>query len=110
MLTLAGRAVIGPLVLPGRSSCLGCMHRHRTDADPGWPVVARTLARQAPRAPMTISAMAAAFAAAQVLDLVDGGRAPATVNGSIEWTPDEALSGRRRSWPEHPDCGCLLLR
>lgn len=110
VLTLAGRAVVGPLVLPGRSSCLGCMHRHRTDADPGWPVVARTLARQAPRAPMTISAMAAAFAAAQVLDLVDGGRAPATVNGSIEWTPEEALSGRRRSWPEHPDCGCLLLR
>jgi hypothetical protein len=109
VLTLAGRAVIGPLVLPGRSSCLGCMHRHRVDADPGWPTVARTLARQAPRAPVTISAMAAAFAAGQILDLVDGTDTPITVNGSIEWTA-EGLSGRRRSWPEHPDCGCRLPR
>lgn len=109
VLSLAGRASIGPLVLPGRSSCLGCVHRHRIDADPGWPAVARTMARQAPRAPVTISAMAAAFAAAQVLDLLDGTDAPVTVNGSVEWTP-EALSGRRRSWPEHPDCGCRLMR
>ena len=109
MLALAGRAVVGPLVLPGRSSCLGCVHRHRIDADPGWPVVARTLARQAPRAPVTISAIAAAFAAGQVLDLVDATDIPVTVNGSIEWTAD-GLSGRRRSWTEHPDCGCRLLR
>ena len=109
VLTLAGRAVVGPLVLPGRSSCLGCMHRHRIDADPGWPAVARTLAWQAPRAPVTISAMAAALAAGQILDLVDGTDTPVTVNGSIEWTTD-GLAGRRRSRPEHPDCGCRLLR
>lgn len=109
VLTLAGRAVVGPLVLPGRSSCLGCMNRHRSDADPGWPVVARTLARQAPRAPVAISAMAAAFAAGQILDLVDGTGTPVTVNGSIEWTA-QGLSGRRRSWPEHPDCGCRPAR
>jgi hypothetical protein len=84
------------------------VHRHRIDADPGWPAVARTLARLAPRAPVTISAVAAAFAAEQILDLVGGTAAPATVNGSIEWTPD-CLSGRRRSWPEHPDCGSRLL-
>lgn len=109
VLTSAGRAMVGPLVLPGRSSCLGCMHRHRTDADPGWPAVARASARQAPRAPVTISAMAATFAAMQVLELLDGTETPVTVNGSVEWVPD-ALSGRRRSWPEHPDCGCSLLR
>lgn len=108
VLTLAGRAVVGPLVLPGRSGCLGCVHRHRLDADPGWPVVARTLARQAPRAPVTISAIAAAFAVGQILDLVDGADTPVTVNGTIEWTA-QGLSGRRRSWPEHPDCGCRLL-
>lgn len=105
VLTLAGRAVVGPLVLPGRSSCLGCLHRHRTDADPAWPVVARTLARQAPRSPVTVSAMAAAFAAGQVLDLVDGQDVPATVDGSIEWTA-AGLSTGRRSRLAHPDCGC----
>ena len=50
----AGRAVVGPLVLPGRSSCLSCAHRHRTDADPGWPAVARQLARRSPRAPVVL--------------------------------------------------------
>lgn len=109
VLTLAGRALVGPLVLPGRSSCLGCMHRHRIDADPGWPIVARTLARQAPRAPVTVSAMAATIAAVQVLDLLDGVAAPVTVNGSVEWTAED-LSARRRSRPEHPDCGCRAPR
>lgn len=105
MLTQAGRALVGPLVLPGRSSCLGCMNRHRADADPGWPAVARHLSRQPTRAPVTISAMAAGFASVQVLEMLDGASAPATVNGSVEWTP-EGLSVRRRTWPEHPDCGC----
>lgn len=105
VLTMAGRAIVGPLVLPGRSSCLGCLHRHRVDADPAWPVVARALARQAPRSPVTVAAMAAAFAAGQVLDLIDGQEIPATINSSIEWTA-EGLSTGRRSRPVHPDCGC----
>ncbi len=105
MQTQAGRALVGPLVLPGRSSCLGCVHRHRTEADPGWPAVARQLSRQSPRAPATISAIAACFAAVQVLELLDGTSTPATVNGTVEWTPD-GLSARRRTWPGHPDCGC----
>jgi hypothetical protein len=105
VLTQAGRALVGPLVLPGRSSCLGCVHRHRVDADPGWPEVARHLASQLPRAPVTVSAIAAGFAAAQVLDLLDGSAAPTTLNGSVEWSPD-GLSVRRRTWPGHPGCGC----
>jgi len=105
VLTQAGRALVGPLVLPGRSSCLGCVNRHRADADPGWPMVARQLARQTPRAPVAVSAMAACFTSVQVLEMLDGASVPATVNGSVEWTPD-GLSARRRTWPEHPDCGC----
>lgn len=31
-------AVIGPLVLPGETSCLRCAHLHRRDRDPRWPV------------------------------------------------------------------------
>lgn len=105
VLTRAGGASVGPLVLPGRSSCLGCVHRHRADADPGWPVVARQLARQSPRAPVSVSAVAAGFATVQVLELLDGVSLPATVNGSMEWAPP-TLTVRRRSWLEHPDCGC----
>ncbi len=105
VLTLAGGASVGPLVLPGRSSCLGCVHRHRADADPGWPAVARQLARSSPRAPVSVSAVAAGFAAGQVLELLDEVSLPATVNGSMEWAP-QTLTVRRRSWAEHPDCGC----
>ena len=36
---LADRACIGPLVVPGRTSCLRCAHLHHRDADPAWPVV-----------------------------------------------------------------------
>ncbi len=105
VLTEAGRAMVGPLVLPGRSTCLGCVDRHRTDADPGWPTVSRHLSGQAPRAPVAMSAIAAGYAAFQVLELVDGAAAPTTVNGSVEWRTD-TLSARRRTWSGHPDCGC----
>ena len=32
-----GIGVVGPLVLPGRSACLGCVELHRRGRDPGWP-------------------------------------------------------------------------
>ena len=35
------RAVVGPLVLPGRSTCLHCADLHRADADPHAAAVAR---------------------------------------------------------------------
>ncbi len=35
------RAVVGPLVLPGRSTCLHCADLHRADADPHAATVAR---------------------------------------------------------------------
>lgn len=30
---------IGPLVIPGRTSCLRCAYLHRRDADPDWPML-----------------------------------------------------------------------
>lgn len=32
-------ATVGPLVVPGSTSCLRCQHLHRRDADPSWPLV-----------------------------------------------------------------------
>lgn len=99
------RVVVGPLVLPGRSSCLSCAHRHRTDRDPGWPSVAGHLAadRQAPSA--VLGAVAAAAAADALLQHIDGLVIPTTVDGTLEWdTLDRAP--RRRTWAHHPRCGC----
>ena len=35
--------VVGPLVLPGRSSCQRCHDLHRADRDPAWPSIAAQL-------------------------------------------------------------------
>lgn len=102
----AARIVVGPLVLPGRTSCLGCAHRHRVDADPEWPVVLRYLIERRPPAPPAVAvAMSTALAAAQILDHVDGVIRPATLDGTLEWQISEGTP-RRRSWHRHPGCGC----
>jgi hypothetical protein len=99
------RTVVGPLVLPGRSSCLSCAHRHRTDADPEWPVVARHLADDPPRTSAFLTAAAACLSVGQVLDHIDGMDQPSTVDGTLEWRSGD-LAPRRRSWTVHPECGC----
>ena len=102
---MSARAVVGPLVLPGRSSCLSCAHRHRTDADPvgrRWPGSSR---RTIPRAPVFLATAAACLAVGQVLDHIDGVVMPSTVNGTLEWRSGDHVP-RRRSWIDHPECGC----
>lgn len=104
-----GRVVVGPLVLPGRTSCLACAHRYRVDADPEWPTVLQSLLdRRSPTPAAVTVAMAAALAAAQILDHVDNLRCPGTVDGTLEWNVGEATP-RRRTWAPHPTCGCRDL-
>ncbi|PZS35885.1 MAG: thiamine biosynthesis protein ThiF [Pseudonocardiales bacterium] len=101
--------VVGPLVSPGRSSCLRCADLHRRDRDPLWPAVAGQLAR-AHRGHIEPqdTALAGAIvgvAALQALAHLDGGAAAQTVDGTLELAlPDCRV--RRRSWPVHPDCCC----
>ncbi len=102
--------VVGPLVLPGRTACLHCLDLTRTDLDPDWPTLANQLARPsevrvACDGPLALAV--AAQAAGQVLALVDGTADPASVGGTLELAlPD--WRWRRRTWPVHPDCGCVL--
>jgi len=104
------RAVIGPLVIPGRTSCLRCRDLHLNDADPSW---ARVAVQWAARAPGPIAAGLAhasgAVAALQVLAVVDAGPAPvrtATLDGALIITlPDARIE--REDRPAHPLCGCL---
>ncbi|WP_029135581.1 hypothetical protein [Nakamurella lactea] len=100
----AARAVVGPLVLPGISSCLWCAELTRTDADPGWPLVRQAMLDRPQPPPAVLAAGAAAIATAEVLDLVQGVQQPSTVDGTVEW--GAAGLPRRRSWPRRPDCGC----
>ncbi|MGY1769627.1 ThiF family adenylyltransferase [Blastococcus sp. SYSU D00813] len=100
--------VVGPLVVPGRSSCLRCADLHRRDADPAWPALAAQLtAGEAPASGSTVSCLLTALTAAQqVLAYLDGSGAPAALGATVELrAPD--LVPARRPWPAHAACGCL---
>ncbi len=100
------RAVVGPLVLPGATPCVRCQDLSRVRLDPAWPHLLAQLCRE-PVAPAPgLLAWAAATATVQVRAWLAGG-APETGGASVELSlPDFRL--RRRSWPAHPGCGCLL--
>lgn len=38
-----GTGLVGPLVIPGVTSCLRCADLHRSDRDPAWPAIAAQL-------------------------------------------------------------------
>jgi hypothetical protein len=104
--------VVGPLVLPGQTSCLRCHDLIRTDRDPGWPLIAAQVAGKAlARNPTWVRACdsvlataVAVHAALQILAHLSGATAAAR-DGTLEITlPDGRV--RRRSWRPHPACGC----
>lgn len=99
---LEGSVVVGPLVIPGQSVCGGCLELTRAARDPGWPLVAAVPGGDfAAAVPV---AMAAALAAREVLEFVDGGT-PACRDATIEVAAG-SWQARRRSWSPHPFCGC----
>ncbi|MDQ3887398.1 MAG: ThiF family adenylyltransferase [Actinomycetota bacterium] len=104
-------AAVGPLVLPGRSSCLRCVELQRADADPAWPKLAAQLASAASNAGLACTQLAAALAVEQVLAALAG---PEAASRSLTWGASlelDPLRGvlHRRPWPIHPRCGCRVL-
>jgi hypothetical protein len=104
--------VVGPLVVPGRSSCLLCHDLARADRDPAWPRVAAQLATDPADAALApcdtvLAAAVAVHAVLQVLTFIDrlDSAPPATVDGTLEIALPEGRI-RRRSWSPHPACGC----
>lgn len=102
--------VVGPLVVPGVSSCLRCQHLHRADRDPEWPRVVAQLALRRPGSPppaeeASLAALAGALATTQVLAHLDAGAEPATLDAALEVTlPGGGIAVR--AWPPHGRCGC----
>lgn len=99
---------VGPLVLPGLSSCLACTDLQRRDRDEAWPALAVQLSMP-PRYPrsgeVAVCAAISGIAAGQALAFLDG-EMPTTLEASLELRPPD-WRVRRRSWPAHPDCGCM---
>ncbi len=101
--------VVGPLVLPGRTSCLRCADLHRADRDPCWPQIAAQLATRPATVELASAQVAAGLAAEQVLALLAGpgetpDEPPATET-TFELDPLHGTLTRRR-WPPHPRCEC----
>lgn len=103
-----GHGSVGPLVIPGRPLCLGCLDLTRRDRDPSWPVVNARTGGHHPgeiACDAVLSSLVAAQAAGCALAHLDGtGMTSDVVNGTLHVFPD--WRWRRRSWEPHPECGC----
>jgi hypothetical protein len=109
-----GAGLVGPLVLPGLTSCLGCADLHRSDRDAAWPAVAAQLRDTVGAADRATVLATAALALGQidtVLSAIRGDhqaaplQPPATLSTTLEF--DAATSTiATRHWPRHPRCGC----
>lgn len=102
-----GRGVVGPLVLPGRTSCLRCADLTRCAADDEWPhVAAQLLGRVGHAGPSTVLATAA-VALGQLEKVLSGvaREAPASLDTTLEIDLDTHRLALR-PWPRNPRCGC----
>ncbi len=101
---LTAGVVVGPLVVPGRTPCLGCSDLVRRDADPAWPRLLPQLCRVRIPVAAPLAAWAGVTAvlrvAAELGDTAAGGQP-----GTLELGATD-LRVRYRSWPMHPGCGC----
>lgn len=102
-----GRGVVGPFVVPGRTSCLRCADLTRCGYDDEWPhVAAQLLGRVGQATPAAVLATAAV--ALGQLEAVLGGRSsvrPASLDAALEIDLESHTCGIRR-WPRHRLCEC----
>lgn len=102
--SLGDAAWVGPLVVPGRTSCLRCTDLCRRDADPHWPLVLAQLSRLKLDLPEVLACWAASIATAQVLAFL-GGEQPETAGATLELSACRFVT-ELRAWPTHAGCGC----
>lgn len=113
-------ARLGPLVVPGRTSCQRCHDMHRADADPCWPRILAQLSGDHDPQPAhalpdtrdlacdaSLATLAATYATLHTLAHLDG-EEPPSVDATLELALPWGEIGRR-TWTPHPACGCTGL-
>lgn len=109
-----GIGLVGPLVIPGVTSCLGCADLHRSDRDAAWPAVAAQLRGTvgvADRATLLATAALALSQVNRVIAAVRGHDAgpdpgpPQALNATLEFDL-HAGAIVARQWSTHPLCSC----
>lgn len=93
------RVSVGPLVVPGRTGCVACLHAHRREADPQWPLLAAQLLGRAPTPTDPALLLEAALLAGRLLRTP-----PSAASMSVAVSSSNA----RRTWRAHrPHAHCL---
>lgn len=110
-----GTGLVGPLVIPGVTSCLACADLHRSDCDAAWPALAtqlRDTVGSADRATVLATAALALNQIDRVICAVRSGPGvsrspapPATLDATLEFDVNVGSVVARR-WSRHPRCTC----
>lgn len=105
-----GRGVVGPLVLPGATSCLRCADLTRSGGDAEWPHLAAQLLDRVGAASPAVLARTSALALTELeaIFACSPRRAPDTIDATLETDPESHAVHSRR-WRPHPECGCRLV-
>ncbi len=108
-----GTGLVGPLVIPGVTSCLECADLHRRDRDAAWPALAaqlRDTVGTADRATLLATTALALSQVNRVIGAVHGLQPrdpgpPTALNATLEFDLN-AGSIVARQWRRHPLCSC----
>jgi bacteriocin biosynthesis cyclodehydratase domain-containing protein len=106
-----GAGLVGPLVIPGVTSCLECADLHRSDRDAAWPAVASQLRNAVGSADRATVLATAALALNQVDRVIravregDSAEPPPTLDTTLEFDVNAGAIVARR-WSRHPRCWC----
>ncbi len=109
-----GTGLVGPLVIPGVTACLGCADLHRSDRDAAWPAIAaqlRDTVGVADRATLLATAALALSQVNRVIAAVRGQEAvpdpapPPALNATLEFDLNAGTIVARQ-WTKHPLCSC----
>lgn len=104
----AGAALVGPLVVPGRTACLWCLDHRSRDLDAAWPALTDQLRlRHAVTRTQALATagVAAALAVTHALAVVDGAPLPVTAGAQVAMRAPDHLASVRPV-VRHPVCGC----
>lgn len=107
-----GTGLIGPLMIPGVTSCLTCADLHRCDRDADWPAVAAQLRGTVGTADRATVLATVALALNQVQHVIAASEGlvadapPPTLNTTLEFDVRTGTTTARQ-WSHHPRCECL---
>lgn len=105
-----GRGVVGPMVLPGTTSCLRCADLTRSEQDEHWPHLAAQLVGTVGDASPAMILATAALTLAQIdaIAAADPSEPPASLGATLEIDLDVPRVVIRR-WPRRTRCSCRYL-